>query len=312
MIPRWLCTACVCALMLLAAACRNGPPDDPPPPEDLGPDWFKDITKESGIDHAYKNGEEDSPHLAILESLGGGIALLDYDGDGLPDVFIPGGGRFAGKDRKTLEGRPCKLYRNLGGGKFKDATKEAGLESLAGGAPWFYTHGAAAADYDRDGFPDLLVTGWGRVALFKNVPVDPKDPKKGRRFVDASKEAKLDKATEWTTSAAWGDLDGDGYPDLYLCQYVDWSWTNNPEHKYDGVTRDVAPPKKFSGLDHKVFRNHGDGTFDDVSATAGLKREAMAEAQKRDPRADKYNPMEQSKGLGVLMADFDGDGKPDV
>src|SRR5438270_113419 len=94
----------------------------------------------------------------------------------------------------------------------------------------------AAADYDRDGWPDLLVTGWGRVALFRNVPVDPKDASKGRRFTDVSAKAGLDRGIDWATSAAWADLDGDGYPDLYVCQYVNWSWKNNPPCTYDGRT----------------------------------------------------------------------------
>src|SRR5205823_3402464 len=100
----------------------------------------------------------------------------------------------------------------------------------------------------------------------------------------------------WTTSAAWGDLDGDGYPDLYVCQYVNWSFANNPSCTYDGKTRDVCPPKNFQGLPHKVYRNNTDGTFTDVSTEAGLHQGGD----------------NASKGLGVLMVDLDGDGKPDV
>jgi hypothetical protein len=295
---RWLSIAVLAALLLSLPACRKREPDREVKAEeaDLGPDWFQDITTGSGIDHTYRNGEDTADHLSILESLGGGVGLIDFDGDGLLDVFLTGGGGFAGKDKKEIIGRPCKLYRNLGGGKFKDVTAEAGLDKLAGGLPWFYTHGVAVADYDRDGWPDLLVTGWGRVALFRNVPVDRDDPKKGRRFEDVSEKAKLDKGITWATSAAWGDLDGDGYPDLYVCQYVDWSWQNNPSCDYDGKTPDVCPPKRFSGLKHKVFRNNGDGTFADQTESSGLLPGGR----------------EASKGLGVLMIDLDGDGKPDV
>ena len=195
----------------------------------------------------------------------------------------------------------------------------AGLDKIA-----FYTHGAAVADYDDDGWPDLLVTGWHHLALFHNEPVDPKDSTKGRTFVEVSKQAGLPDGL-WTTSAAWGDLDGDGYPDLYVCQYVDWSFENNhPLHcTYDGHTRDVCPPKNFTGLEHKLFRNLGNGKFQDVSKEAGL-RVARGDAEfeqltwlsprarerlKRDVR---QGESKFGKGLGVLMVDVNGDGKPDI
>jgi hypothetical protein len=263
-------------------------------PDLVGPDLFQDVTGSSGIAFTYRNGEESAPeNLTILESLGGGVALIDYDGDGLLDVFLPGGGYFAGPDKKEIRGLPCKLYKNLGNWTFRDVTAEAGLGALAGGRPWFYTHAAAVADYDRDGWPDLLVTGWGRITLFRNVP----DGKGGRRFEDVSAKAGLDKSITWATSAGWADLDGDGWPDLYVCQYVNWSFDNHPtDCKYDGPQRDVCPPKKFDGLPHKVYRNNANGTFADVSAEAGL--------HPGGPDA--------SKGLGVLLVDVNFDGKPEV
>jgi hypothetical protein len=270
----------------------------PPPAEDVpaAAALFEDVTTDSGIAFTYRNGEAEADHYSILESLGGGAALIDYDGDGRLDVYLPGGGGYAGADRKRITGRPGKLYRNRGGGRFEDATAAAGLEALAGNRPWFYTHGAAVADFDRDGWADLLVTGWGAVALFRNVPVDPADPTKGRRFEDVTAAAGLDKGITWATSAAFADLDGDGYPDLYVCQYVDWSWAKNPPCNYDGKTPDVCPPRYFSGLTHKLFRNTGKGGFIDVGAAAGLTPGSPT----------------QSKGLGVLIVDVDGDGKPDV
>src|SRR5262249_38944895 len=131
--------------------------------EPVGPPLFKDMTAGSGVDFTYRNGQE-AGHYAILESLGGGVALFDYDGDGLLDIFVPGGGYFDGPDKKVIKGHGSRLYKNLGNWKFKDVTKEVGLDQQL-----FYTHGCAVADYDRDGWPDLLVTGWGRVVLYHNV-----------------------------------------------------------------------------------------------------------------------------------------------
>jgi hypothetical protein len=262
------------------------PPVEPKPPVDAGPPWFRDVTADAGVNHTYRNGEE-AGHLAILESLGGGVALLDYDGDGRLDIFLTGGGTFGGADNKEIRGLPCRLYRNLGNWKFADVTAEVGLDGIS-----FYTHGAAVGDYDRDGFPDLLVTGWGRLALYHNVP----DGKGGRRFVEVTTAAKLtDKL--WSTSAAWADVDGDGFPDLYVCHYVDWSFAKHPRCSYqDANLPDVCPPAQFRPLPHTLYRNKGDGTFEDISEKAGL-------------YAGKA--LDNCKGLGVVAADLDGDGRPD-
>src|SRR5262249_20659436 len=141
--------------------------------------WFRDRTADTGINFSYHNGQE-AGNLAIMESLGGGGALIDYDQDGLLDIFVPGGGYYDGPDKNQIKGHPCKLYKNLGNWQFKDVTEEVGLN-----IDWFYTHGCAVADYDNDGWPDLLVTGWGRVALFHNES----DGKGGRRFVDVTRKA---------------------------------------------------------------------------------------------------------------------------
>jgi hypothetical protein len=289
------------AALLAGWACTSRPTDPAPTllteeaagPDLLGPDLFEERAVSSGVDFTYRNGEEITPpHLAILESLGGGVALIDYDGDGRLDLFFPGGGYYDGPDHKQIKGHPCKLYKNLGGFRFQDITGAVGLDALAGGEAWFYSHGAAVADYNRDGWPDLLVTGWGRIALFQNVP----DGKGGRRFRDVSEQAGLNEGITWATSAAWGDLDGDGYPDLYVCQYVDWSFANHPTCSQDGKTPDVCPPKSFAGLPHKFYRNNGDGRFTDVSTAAGLRPGGP----------------DASKGLGVLLVDVNRDGRPDI
>ena len=260
---------------------RSPPVSEPDTADALEtPGFFRDITADSGIDFTYRNGE-DAEHFTILESLGGGVALLDFDGDGKLDVFLTAGGSL---DGKQIRGRPCKLFKNLGAGKFRDVSATALIPAETG---WFYTHGAAVGDYDNDGWPDLLVTGWGRVALFHNEP----DGKGGRRLVERTRDAGLGDF-HWATGAAWGDLDGDGFADLYICQYVDWSFANHPFcGGYAGdVRQDVCPPKKFKAVPHRLFRNQGNGTFRDVSREAGLR--------------------EDGKGLGVLMVDVNADGKP--
>jgi enediyne biosynthesis protein E4 len=257
------------------------------------PELYRDVTALSGVDFAYRNGQE-ADHYTILETLGGGVALIDYDGDGLLDIFVTGGGYFSGPEKKEIHGHPCRLYKNLGHWQFKDVTREAGLDQLA-----FYTHGAAVADYDRDGWPDLVVTGWGGLALFRNEP----DGKGGRRFRDVTRQAGLTERL-WSTSAAWTDLDGDGFPDLYVCQYADWSFANNPQCKgsEDVMARDVCPPSRFHGLPHRLYHNSQHGTFTEVSRAAGLRPHTG------DPQKDK----EPGLGLGVVVLDLDGDGKPDI
>jgi hypothetical protein len=338
---RWtwlLCfTATACGLIVVAA-CQKSSERDAAKDKPNEPEWaptrpfFQDVTEGSGVNITYHNGEE-SGHYAILESLGGGLALVDFDGDGLLDLVIAGGGYFDGPDKKLIKGHPCKLYRNKGNFQFEDVSDRIKLDG-----PWFYSHGVAVADYDRDGWPDVLITGWGRMALLHNEPVDPKDPAKGRKLVDVTKKVGLPEGL-WTTSAAWGDLDGDGYPDLYVCQYVDWNWQNHPtDCHYDGHTRDVCPPKKFTGLPHKLFRNPGaarwkgtsDQGFTDVSKEAGIRgprskedykllagldEEAIKCLQAGDTESangDTKSVARYGKGLGVIIFDANGDGKLDI
>jgi len=256
-------------------------------------DLYRDITAQAGVDFTYRNGQE-AGHYAILESLGGGVGLIDYDGDGLLDIFVTGGGYYDGPNKGEIKGYQNRLYKNLGNGRFRDVTKEVGLDQ-----PLFYSHGCAVGDYNRDGWPDLLVTGWGRVVLYRNEP----DGKGGRCFRDVTTEAGLTMPM-WSTSAGWADFDGDGWPDLYVCQYVDWSLQNNPvcPGYTQSVPRDVCPPKRFNGLPHHVYRNNGDGTFRDVSIEAKL----------RPHTGERDRDSVSGKGLGVVITDLDGDGKPDI
>ncbi|MBX9582269.1 MAG: VCBS repeat-containing protein [Gemmataceae bacterium] len=154
--------------------------------------------------------------------------------------------------------------------------------------PFQYGHGAAAFDADNDGWPDLLLTGYNRLVLLHNEP----DGAGGRRFVDVTAKSGLATDNLWSTSAGWGDLDGDGYPDLYVAHYADWGFdTNHPPFcTYDGKTRDVCQPRLFKPLPHAVYRNNRDGTFTDITKSLKLRTDG--------------------KGIGVLVVDVDG--KPDV
>ncbi len=252
-----------------------------PAPASVRPAIFADVTAQTGINVIYRNGHE-ANHLAILESLGGGLALIDYDQDGLLDLFVAGGGYYTGKDNKEIKGHPCKLYKNLGNWKFKDVTAEVGLDKID-----FYTHGATVGDYDNDGWPDLVVTGWGRTALFHN---------NHGKFEDVTEKAGIKTKDDWhwSTSAGFADFNGDGLPDLFVCHYVNWHiLKNHPScNDYAGQSRaDVCSPKKFEGLQAYLYLNNGDGTFRDFTKEAGIKA---------------------SKGLGVVIADFNHDGKPDI
>ncbi|MSQ93775.1 MAG: CRTAC1 family protein [Gemmataceae bacterium] len=241
-----------------------------------GPPWFRDKTSASGIEFIHVNGQE-AGHYAILESLGGGVAMIDYDGDGLLDLFFTGGGTF---DGPNIRGRPCKLYKNLGNWQFRDVTAEVGLDKID-----FYSHGVAVVDYDRDGRPDLLVTGYGQVALFRNDA--------GKRFIDVTTKAGLLEKS-WSSSAGFADLTGSGFPDLYICNYVDWSFKNHPVCRGKGpqAERDICSPQQFKPLIHALYRNNRDGTFRDVTREQKLRDDGC--------------------GLGVVMADFTGDRRPGI
>ena len=241
----------------------------------IAPSIFTNKAADFGIDSRYRNGEE-TGESSILESLGGGAAVLDFNNDALPDLFFTGGGLI--KD-KSLIGLPGKLYCNRSGSSFIDVT----AASFTGDHD-HYSHGVAANDFDNDGFVDFVVTGYGGLILFKNQG--------DGTFLRAEEHALLDD-TLWSSSAAWGDINGDSLVDLYVAHYVNWSWENHP---YCGTTdptkREVCSPGDFKGLDDSLFLNRGDGTFENAATSLGLKA--------------------GGKGLGVVLHDLDQNGTLDV
>ncbi len=235
---------------------------------------FRDRTSAAGVEFTYRNDQE-SGHYAILESLGGGVAVFDHDCDGRLDLFAPGGGVFG--PGREIRGRPGAMFRSAGNWQYRNSTAAAALDP----AP-YYSHGAIVGDFDNDGFPDLLVTGYGGLVLFRNLG--------DGTFQDAAADAGLDDHL-WSSSAAWTDFDDDGDLDLYVAHYVNWSFDNDPPCG-SPEKREVCPPRQFDPLPDSFYVNRGDGTFHEAAQDVGLRTDG--------------------KGLGVVAADVDLDGLQDI
>jgi hypothetical protein len=235
---------------------------------------FADVTSQAGIQFQHNSGGYGGKFLP--ETLGSGCAFLDYDRDGWQDILLINGMDWPGhkKRRSTL-----RLYRNNGNGTFSDVTARAGLDVE------LYGMGVAVGDYNNDGFPDILVTCVGQNHLFRNTG-------KGT-FVDVTNASGLGKREAFSTSALWFDYDRDGLLDLFVCNYVKWS----PEHdvfcSLDGKHKSYCTPEAYRGATCWLFRNRGNGTFEDVTAASGIFDSS-------------------SKSLGVALLDDDHDGWPDL
>ncbi|MFN7876907.1 MAG: CRTAC1 family protein [Pirellula sp.] len=236
-----------------------------------------DVSKTVGLDFVYRNGE-DQNQSTILESLGGGVGVIDFDLDGWPDLFFPGGGTFA---NEMVVGLAGELFRNVAGTRFVRSGAVAGN----GFASEHYTHGAFVADYNNDGFPDVLVSGYGGLQLWENYG--------DGTFEEVHQNASL-LDDKWSSGAGWGDFNNDGVLDLYVAHYVNWSFANHPNCPGPAHgQRDICPPRSFEGIPDVFYLGQGDGTFQDASQEWQLRSDG-------------------SKGLGVLIADFDENGFVDA
>ncbi len=235
---------------------------------------FVNVAREAGIAFRHENGA--SKEKLMPETFGSGVAWIDFDNDGLPDLFFANGADLA--HDKPSPGNA--LYRNLGNGKFEDVTRKVGV---AGNG--MFATGVTVGDYDNDGYLDIFLTGYNSRQLFHNNG--------DGTFTDVTAKAGV-AGGGWSSSAAWVDYDRDGYLDLFVVRYLDYDIKNAPYcgYKQEGY-RMYCDPQQFDGVPDQLFHNNRDGTFTDVSAKAGIANRA-------------------GKGLGVVVGDVDLDGWPDI
>lgn len=233
-----------------------------------------DMTSASGLRFTHRSGAYGGKLLP--ETMGSGCAFIDYDADGWQDILLINGMDWPGhrRERSTL-----RLYRNNRNGTFTDVTRAAGLDVE------LYGMGVAVGDFNNDGFPDIFITCVGQSRLFRNTG-------KGS-FVDVTRSSGLGGRLAFSTSAMWIDVDRDGLLDLFVCNYVKWSADRDVYCSADGKQKSYCTPEAYRGETCWLFRNRGNGTFEDVTATSGIFDSS-------------------SKSLGVTMIDDDLDGWPDI
>jgi hypothetical protein len=235
---------------------------------------FRDVTQLAGIRFTHNNGAFGKKFLP--ETMGPGVAFIDYDNDGWPDIFLVNGMDWPGYVQKHST---PKLYHNNHDGTFADVTHKAGLDIEMFGM------GVAVGDYDNDGYDDLFVTAYGQSHLFHNNG--------NGTFTDVTQKAGLSGPKEFSTSAAWVDYDKDGRLDLVVGNYVQWTPETDLYCTLDGKNKSYCTPESYKGTSVRLWHNRGDGTFEDATQKAGL----------GEPT---------SKTLGVAVLDYDNDGWPDL
>ena len=235
---------------------------------------FADITRAAGIHFVHNTGAFGKKYLP--ETLGPGVAFIDYNNDGWQDIFFVNGTRWPGHPGQVTT--PA-LYRNNRDGTFTDVTRQAGLAIPT------YGLGVAVGDYDNDGYDDLFVTAYGQNHLFHNNG--------NGTFTDVTKQAGLWGPHDLSTSAAWVDTDRDGRLDLLVANYVQWTPETDLYCTMDGVHKSFCTPESYHGASLRLWHNNGNGTFTDVTKKAGLD----------DPT---------SKSLGIAILDANQDGWPDI
>jgi hypothetical protein len=250
----------------------------PSPPEaDLS-----DVTAAAGIDFVHANGA--FGERLLPETMGGGVAFFDFDGDGDQDLLFVDSGPWSFGPQVGPRSNTLRLYANDGQGRFAEVSAEVGLSGQS-----FYGMGVAAADVTGNGYPDLFVTAVGPNRFFINH---------GGRFEEATERAGLaGDAESWSTSAAFFDADGDGDLDLFVANYVQWSRKIDidVDYRLTGIGRAYGPPTNFEGVQSYLYFNEGNGTFLDVSAEAGI--------HVNHPATD----APEGKALAVIPVDLNGD-----
>jgi len=264
-------------LWLLAARAKPGSPDQG---KDIVPANFVDVTASSGVQFHHYASQTAKKYM--LEIMGSGVALFDFDNDGRLDIFLVNGAPIS--DPTPLGAIPRKsdpkywhrLYHQKPDGTFEDVTERAGVQGKG------YGYGVAVGDYDNDGFEDLFVTEYGGNRLYHNNG--------NGTFTDVTEKAGVG-GSGWSTSAVWVDLDNDGFLDLVVLRYVQWDFEDHV-CLVNGTLRTYCRPDTFPPIEPLVYRNNGDGTFTEVSRQIGLDK--------------------PGKGLGIAIADYDRDGHVDL